>query len=135
MKKILFAGVLPAVVLVFNYLLYNCFSYGEWSNGELGIGATIIVLNFILLVVTLPLTIWHIRRVINGKPNTVFLICNVTGLLIFSYILFPTNYTPVKVIAEMISVKINKSKLTLNDYFLINNYHVYDNLNEIKISI
>ncbi len=111
------------VAIVFNYLLYNTFPWGE-DGGALMVFITIpliIILSFIL-------TFIHYLLNKRGQYAKYFQLPAVALVVLVSYLIFPTENSPMVVIGKMIKVANNYSSVSINDYFLERRYENYEKI-------
>lgn len=115
--------IYPAIALIFNYILYHSFHWGE--NG----GALIVIIIYpILAIAAIALTVIHYVLKAKKIETKYFFWCGILAILSLSYITFPSENTPISVIRKMNKVAKNYRNININHYFSDYRYENYEEI-------
>lgn len=113
--------IYPVTAIAFNIILFNSFHWGEYG-GALGALLTVPA----IAITSLLFSLIHYRIQKKGKPTKQLQILGLTTIILMSYLLFPSQNSPIAIVKKMAAVAKNKGSLSLNDYFLPNEYENYE---------
>lgn len=109
--------------LIFNYILYNSFHWGEYG------GAMAIYLVVpILVILSLILMFVHYLLVKKNIKTRYFQLIAMLIIIIVSYCIFPSQDSPLSIIQKMKTIKNHYNEITINDYFLENRFENYEKI-------
>ncbi|RZL41910.1 MAG: hypothetical protein EOO93_29335 [Pedobacter sp.] len=113
----------PIIALVFNYILFQSFHYGEYGGGI----AKLLTFPIIALLSFAFTTLHYIlhKKSIKTKYFQVIASCLV---VLLSYFLFPTANSPISVIRKMRATANAYQNVVINDYFLENRFENFERI-------
>jgi len=113
----------PLIAIIFNYILFHSFHWGEY-------GGAIVVFITIPIVILTSLLFTFIHYILDKKEvnSKYFQIFASLCIVILSYFIFPTENSAISVIGKMRETAKNYGKITINDYFLEGRYNDYEKI-------
>jgi len=115
--------IYPTIALIFNYILYHSFHWGEYG------GALIVIIIYpMLAIAAIVLTVIHYILKAKKIETKYFFWGGILAILCLSYFTFPSQDTPLNVIRKMYKVAKNYRNININHYFSAYRYENYEEI-------